>query len=525
MPPPATAGPVLQREASRHVRLSEYLPYAFYAVSAVIVLWDIFLAGQIAQLRRAPRFFRSVTALAGLLVAPAVLIAVASQSILNGRAIHVIAWVWPLTLAIFAIQALYAVAKRLVTPFIGLPIAAYDVLLAVAAFVRYAAYSGRDPSAGALAVAAAEANALGLLLGRAALFSPLAVLLPLLAPAYPARWRVSATVRGALATMALAYAILFVAEVPGAIVAVRSYGAYATERLQERPRGDFIVGLRVFPALRGGPPPLALRHDLALLDSVRVRAVSVVVDPEGTGAAALDSLARSLDQARRDSVLLVLALGYARDARESYRRSPPRHMQQRLEAVDRVVRRLRPDILLPARDPYTEGARAMGRVPVTWWQEYLRLSARNARRVSRRIRVGVSASAFTAADSSLYVWAARPDSPLDVVGFSFFPSYDGGDALAARLRVADHWMRGTTKEHWVFGGGAFPVTHGERSQQRAIWGMLAWATSHAPVKGVIVESAGDYDAVTGLRAPGGRIRPALATLERALELLAETGGQ
>ena len=96
-----------------------------------MLLWDVFLAGQIAQLRRAPRFFRGVTALAGLLIAPAVLVAVTSASILNGRAIHVIAWVWPLTLAIFALQALYAVGKRLVTPFIGVPIAAYDVIVAV----------------------------------------------------------------------------------------------------------------------------------------------------------------------------------------------------------------------------------------------------------------------------------------------------------------------------------------------------------------------------------------------------------
>ena len=93
--------------------LRELLPYVFYAASFLIVLWDVFLAGQIAQLRRAPRFFRGVTALAGLLVAPAILIAVTSASILNGRAIYVIAWVWPLTLMIFALQALYAVGKRL----------------------------------------------------------------------------------------------------------------------------------------------------------------------------------------------------------------------------------------------------------------------------------------------------------------------------------------------------------------------------------------------------------------------------
>jgi hypothetical protein len=204
------------------MRLRELLPYAFYGVSILVALWDVFLAGQIAQLRRAPRFFRGATALAGLLIAPAALVAVASVSILNGRAIHVIAWVWPLTLGIFALQALYAVGKRLVTPFIGVPIAAYDVILAVAAVVKYASYSGRDPSTAALAVAAAQSSALGILLGQVALFSPFAVQLPLLAPAYPARWRISATVRGTLAVIAMAYTIVFVAELPSAVIAVRS---------------------------------------------------------------------------------------------------------------------------------------------------------------------------------------------------------------------------------------------------------------------------------------------------------------
>ncbi len=506
------------------MRLREVLPYAFFVASGLVLLWDVFLAGQIAQLRRAPRFFRSVTALGGLLIAPAALVAVTAASILNGRAIHVIAWVWPLTLGIFALQAAYAVGKRLVTPFIGLPIAAYDLILAASALVRYQAYSGRDPSTALLAIAAAQSSALGLMLGRAALFSPLAVQLPLLAPAYPARWRISATVRGTLAVIAMAFTVVFTAEVPGAVIAVRSYGGYAQERLQERPRGDFTIGLRVFPALDDAPPPLALRNDIALVDSVGVGAIAVVIDPAGARLAALDSLAHVVEEERRDSVMLIVAVGYDRNARESFRASPAAHMRARLAAVDRIVRRLRPDIILPARDPYTDGARAMGRVPLAWWQEYLRQASVNARRVSNRVRVGVTASSFVGGDSALYAWASRPDSPVDVVGFSFYPSYDGGESLSARLHVADRWMRGSAKNHWVF-SGAYPVTHGESSQARALWGTLAWATSHASVKGLVVESAGDYDTATGLRAPGGRIRPALATLERAVAAMAETATQ
>lgn len=507
------------------MRLRELLPYAFYAASALVLLWDVLLAGQIAQLRRAPRFFRAVTALGGLLIAPAVLVAVAAGSILTGRAIHVIAWVWPLTLSIFALQALHAVGRRLVTPFIGIPIAAYDVILAIAALVRYAAYSGRDPANSALAVVAAQASALGLLLGRAALFSPLVVQLPLLAPAYPARWRISATVRGTLAVIALGFVIIFAAELPTAIVAIRSYAAYARNRLQERPRGDLTIGLRVLPALDDAPPPLALRSDLSLVDSLGVGAISVVINPGGARGLALDSLARSIEEERRGNVLLIVAVGYDAGAREAYRRSPDAYLRARLAATDRIVRRLRPDIILPARDPYTAGVRALGRVPLTWWQEYLRLAARNAHRVSGRVRVAVAASAFTGPDSALYAWASQPDSPMDLVGFSFYPSYDGGTSLAARLRVADRWMRGSAKPHWVFGAGGYPVAHGETSQARAVWGALTWSTSHAAVKGFIVESAGDYEAETGLRAPGGRIRPAFPTLARAVAAMAETATQ
>ena len=325
--------------------------------------------------------------------------------------------------------------------------------------------------------------------------------------------------------LALAFTIVFAAQLPSGVVAVRSYATYAQERLQERPRGDFTIGLRVFPALNDAPPPLALRNDLALVDSVGLGAIAVVIDPAGARLAALDSLARSLEDDRRDSVLLIVSVGYDRNTGDAYRASPSAYMRTRLAAVDRIVRRLRPDIILPARDPYTEGARAMGRVPLAWWQEFLGQAAANARRVSNRVHVGVAASSFVGADSALYAWASQPGSPIDVVGFSFYPSYDGGGSLTARLHVADRWMRGTAKNHWVFSAGAYPVAHGETSQARALWGTLAWATSHAPEKGLIVESAGDYDALTGLRAPGGRIRPALAALERAVAAMAETATQ
>ena len=69
--------------------------------------------------------------------------------------------------------------------------------------------------------------------------------------------------------------------------------------------------------------------------------------------------------------------------------------------------------------------------------------------------------------------------------------------------------------------GRYPAAHGEKSQERAIWGALAWATRRPAIKGLVVSDAGDYDAVTGLRAPGGRVRRAGWAVLRATRGLRE----
>jgi len=503
---------------------------AYFALSAVVLLWNIFLAGKIAQLRTSPRTFAAVTALAGLLIAPAVLIGVASASILNGRAIHVIAWVWPATILLFAVQATYATARGLVAPLIGVPIAIYDVLLALSAAAWYVSARGGTPPDALLALSAAHASALGYALGTAALASPLAIQLPLLAPAYPARWRISRTVRASLALLAAASVALTLMELPKGVRTIASYHRYDDVPLRERPDADFAVGLKLFPDLGAAPPPLALRSDLALVDSTDVDAVMVVLEPEAVNAAALDSLARALDPVRRDSTLLMVALGHAGDARARYRAAPRAYMAERVKAVDEIVRRLRPDYLFPADEPYGRGARALGRLSVGEWTAYLAAAAERAHRLRPRTKVGVLASAYDVRDSALYAWAARRGSPVDVVGFSIAPSFSGGLGVQARTQAADRWMRaasesgGPLKEHWVV-VSAYPATHGEASQERAIWGALAWATSRPEVRGLVVAEAGDYDEQQGLRMPGGELRPAVRAVTRALRGLRETTAQ
>ncbi len=60
------------------------------------------------------------------------------------------------------------------------------------------------------------------------------------------------------------------------------------------------------------------------------------------------------------------------------------------------------------------------------------------------------------------------------------------------------------------------------SQERAIWAALAWATSRPAIKGIVVNEAGDYGTITGLRAPDGHLRRATYAVMAAMRAMRET---
>src|ERR1051326_8268325 len=142
--------------------MSVWLAPAHLALCLIIVVWDIVLAGRIARIPQAPRAFASLTGLAGLLVLPALVIALASTTVVTGRAVLYVDWVWPAVLTIFAAQALYALARRLVNPAWGVPIAIYDVIIAAAGIVRYMASRGFEPAQPLLLLLTAQTAALSL---------------------------------------------------------------------------------------------------------------------------------------------------------------------------------------------------------------------------------------------------------------------------------------------------------------------------------------------------------------------------
>jgi hypothetical protein len=502
------------------------LATGYLVFSVTVILWDILIAGRIAQLQRTPRGFQAVTAFAGLLLAPAILIAISGASILYGRALQTVSWLWPLTTMLFTFQAMYAVGRRLVTPLLGFPLLAYDAIIMIVAIAKYSISRGTQPPEFALALTAAQAAMLRTFFSSAALWSPLYLQVPMFSPSLPGRFRFTKLFRAVLAVSAIGMAALVIIELPGGLAAIRSYHAHAKDQLQEHPEGDFRIGLKIFPDLRNGPPPLALANDLQLADTMGVDAISVVIDPEAARGVALDSIARSLDETRTDSTLLIVSLGYPKDAAAKFRKSSSAYTDERIRDINRIVRRLKPDYLLPAVDPYSEGSRLIGSQPPEYWIGYLTRAANLSHYVYPRTKIAVAASAYGTRDSVLYRWAAGPESKVDVVGFSLLAGFDGVTSTDSYKKIAQRWMKQYAdhpKEHWVFAAGGYPMVHGEPNQELALLDVLAWATSQPAIKGLIVYEAGDYDAMRGLRAPGGRLRSSVAAVLRAERGLAESG--
>jgi hypothetical protein len=505
--------------------LRAFLPFLQVLLVFVILIWDVVLTARIAQVRALPRAFVALSAMAGFLVVPALIIHLAATSSITGRAIISVDWIWPLTVVLFALQALYAASRRLVNPFLGFFIAAYDVLIASDAVLRFIASRGTPlPNVALIFLAATTAAFTVVTQSPLVLGSPFFFFTPMIAPAFPALRRSAATFRLVLAVIAGGWIVIFLTSINPADQAVNSYAVHnpLTEHLQERPEGDFEIGLKIFEDMGGPPATLAVRNDLALADTLGVTTVNVVIIPEQMDRAALDSLARVLEMVRNDSTQIMVTLGYARKLIPLPGRSF--HDAARLRTIDQIVRRLRPDVLIPAQDPYDAGTRAAGQHPPEYWESYLTRAAAIVQRVRPRTKIGVSASAYDRRDSTLYAWAAAPGSPIDLVGFTLFPSPSGVRTLDAARGAADRWMSvsNSSKDHWIFATGGYPEAHGEASQERAIWAALAWGTSRPMIKGLIVSEAGDYGVIRGLRAADGHLRRATFAIMRAMKGLRES---
>src|SRR5437868_7478693 len=405
----------------------------YLALSLAMIAWDILMAGRIAQLRRIPRGFQAITGIAGLLLIPALVVAYTAQSLLSGRALFAVAWLWPFTALLFFVLIVYALGRLLVTPLLGFPLLVYNFLIVAVPVTKFVIARGNSPTDFGLALNAAQASMLGTVFGSPALWNPIYLQVPIFAPSLPARWGFTRLARVALAGAAIAMTALVVIELPGAFAAIKSYAVHENDKLQEHPEGGFRIGLKIFPDLRGGPPPLAIANDLQLADTLGVDAISVVIDPEAARGVALDSLARSIEQARADSTVLIVALGYPKKGGKEFKQSRDAYTLARLKDVDRIARRLKPDYLIPATDPLEEGTRILGEASPQYWIDYFTRAARVAHYIYPRIKVSVPISSYGTRDSALYAWAARPGTPIDAVGFSLLAGFDGASSLDTHM--------------------------------------------------------------------------------------------
>jgi uncharacterized membrane protein YoaK (UPF0700 family) len=500
---------------------------AYFGLGAAIVLWNIAAASRILQARRSLSLSTVATALAALLLVPALVVAVSAASLVYGRAIQPVAWLWPAVALLFVIQASAALSQGRVSPVLGVPIIAYDLVIVIVAIARYMNALGHAPPYFSLVLSAAQSDALGVVAGSAALSRATWLLVPMFAPALPSRSNIRVAFRYALALGVTVATALILVELPGASETISSYARYQHDVLTTRDEGDFRFALKVFPDLRSSPPPIALKNDFRLIDSLGVDGISIVVTPEAARGKALDSLVRSLDNVRDDSTVLIVTLGYDRNARAELNRSPSAYAERRVADVNRLARALRPNIMIPAYEPYGEGARALGIRTPEFWIDLITRSAAIAHHVNPNIRVAVATASFGPRDSVVYRWAATRGSPVDVLGFSLMPGFNGATSLDTHIRIAQRWIRATPrpKPHWVFAAGGYPVAHGEQSQLLALRGVLAWATSQPAIHGFVFTDAGDYDAQRGLLAPDGRFRPALGELARSIDAERESASQ
>ncbi|HET7585400.1 MAG TPA: hypothetical protein VFK13_10850 [Gemmatimonadaceae bacterium] len=493
-------------------------------VVALLIVWNVVVAGRISRARMLPGALGAVSVLAALLIAPAAFVLVASTSSTAGRAVSGIVWLWPAAVALAAVQAAYALAVRVTAPAVAIPILAFDALLALIATVQTMVAHGAVPSAVWQALVAADARALAVGAHPLALLIPYYLHVPILAPISPIRRNVGTPLRGAVAIVALLWAALILAALPGARRSVQSYRRYASARLQERPAGDFAVGVRILPTLTGWPAQSALVRDLALVDTLDVGVMSVALTPRAMTRRVLDSLGRALDDERgARKLLLVMDLSSAPRALDDHPAEWNAYLQHRVDDAARAAARLHPDYLVPELDTRLAIAGRSSRIPAGAWREYLVAAARAVHRASPRSRVLAHVAGFTAADSARYAWAAT-DAPVDGVAITLFPWFGGAATLDARMATVDRWMNASrsTREHWVLDAGGFPFVHGERSQLLALWGTLAWATSHPQVRGLVAYESDDYGAPLGLRASMGRIRPAATRLAQAIHALGES---
>ncbi len=481
--------------------MNGFTPWQSALGALLLVLgWDILVGGRGAQARTNGAVMRALSGLGGFLVAPAWLVAVLGVSATSGQALTTLDWFWPLTVLLVVVQGGVALAQRRVRAVVGVPLLVWNLAQLVVGTTRVLTLRGVAVPTELLAIAATQAGVLSAVLGTAWYASPFALAVPLVTPTTPPRGRTASIARILAASLAIAGVGSLVEGWPSTRAGALAWQRLGDEPTPERASEDFTVGLALLAPLRGWPGATALREDLALADSIRVGTVAITLPLGGAPAAALDSLQRALDGRRRDSTRLVvlLTLGTRDDG----------------AAVERTMRRLRPDVFVFDGDPSEPTVRAVSAI---------------ARRLRPATRLALAITRGDAGDSARVAWARASGNVVDELWWRIDAPPGGATALAATLATVERWLPAddtTGLGVWIELRGA-PIVDGDEAQRRGVSHVLTWATARADVRGVVYGAAADYDRGIGLRTVRGRWRPAVGDLAAAVRSIDDspaTGG-
>lgn len=485
-------------------------PAALAATFAGLVAWNFGIGARLAALPGAGRAFRLLSGLCAFLLLPALLIGLLAASAAGARVLGPLAWLWPLTAVSILVQTVWAMAFGRAGALASLPLLTLNLLVAWTAAVRWLESFGVALAPWTFAPSLAATTVL--VAGAGAATAPwiAAVLVPALAPAAPARWRHTRAARLVVGIACTALLAATGVAVPEALETLR-----AVDRLRDgvpapRERGELAVGLRLFGTLAGAPSGAQARHDVALADSLGVTALHVQFRDNGASASALDSVARALET-RRDSVVLVVTL----DAGPTpWPLQSGDAQRARLAVIDRIVKRLRPDVFVPAERTALQAGSDQAS-----WQSYYALAAAAVRRADRSVAVALPVEGTSAADSTLADWVLQGGSPLAAVAV-MVPAARAPQQFAATLHAVARWASFAREVPpvWVLGAPAAPAATGEVVHQRVVRFALDWSTAHPWVRGVIAGDASDGLAPTGLRTATGRPRRALDEVRTVLRL-------
>lgn len=485
------------------------LPAALGVGAVALCIWNFSVGRRLSTFPAASRAFRVVSGLGAFLLLPALLIGLLAPTAPGVRVLGPLAWLWPLVAVMFAGQAAWAVVMSRGSRLSAFSIAVFNVLVAWVATTRWVVSIGGAIPVWALAPGDAISALAALGLGGAVFPWSAGLLMPALAPAAPARTSATRAARTLLVTGCACTVGVTALEVPQAVHTLMAASALNTIAPDSGTRGELAVGLRVFGTLSGPPSGVTARRDMALADSLGLTALHVELQPSAATAAVLDSIARSVEP-RRDSLTLVVTLTLGG------RKAPGTGDAERarLALIDRIVRRLNPDVLLPAeRVTHGEGAPS-----VEGWRAYYEHAAIAARRVDRDITIALATDASAPADSALADWVMAGGSRVDAVAIAVRDGGANPAAFVAALNATARWaaLARVRPDVWVVGVPSAPLVTGEEVQAQLVRHALAWGAARAWVRGVIAGDASDVGAPVGVRTAAGRPRRALAEVAAAL---------